>query len=246
MFDISNQLINEISSEEKIYRIFPINRAIDLLNSAEITLVRPALWDDPFENILLNATVTFPDGTCASLESLRDSWYGQCWTSKTESDAMWRIYSKEKTGVRLSTTVRKLFDEVCPITDKWSRIEFFVGKVLYYKEDQIIEFFRNTTLNNLASGADNRNAAQTLLLKRDAFEHEQEIRLLYCTRETRSDNVVRFKINPSEFVDEIMLDPRLTDSEVACLTDRLQSAGYEKTITRSQLYQVPSLVIRAE
>ena len=38
----------------------------------------------------------------------KENLYGQCWTKTRESDAMWRIYSPNKNGVRIMTTPRKL------------------------------------------------------------------------------------------------------------------------------------------
>lgn len=86
----------------KIYRIFSTNRLIELFEKKENALVKPELWDDPFENFILK----IPEKGSKSKPNKRG--YGQCWTLNFESDAMWRIYSPDKNGVRIQTTIRKL------------------------------------------------------------------------------------------------------------------------------------------
>jgi hypothetical protein len=92
-----------------IYRVYSMHRFKSLLNTKTNGLVHPSLWKDPFENFFLKCKAVASDGTFVSLESLSESWYGQCWTKNRDSDAMWRIYSPNKDGVRVSTTIRKLF-----------------------------------------------------------------------------------------------------------------------------------------
>lgn len=77
----------------KIYRIFSTNRLIELFEKKENALVKPELWDDPFENFILK----IPEKGSKSKPNKRG--YGQCWTLNFESDAMWRIYSPDKKGL---------------------------------------------------------------------------------------------------------------------------------------------------
>ena len=84
---MNEQLLNGVTPDTRLYRVFPLARALDLLKSNELVLVRPSMWEDPFENLILNGTVTTPEGP-AGVETIRDGWYGQCWTTRDESDAM--------------------------------------------------------------------------------------------------------------------------------------------------------------
>jgi hypothetical protein len=89
----------------------------------------------------------------ASLESLREKLYGECWMACAESDTIWRIYS---------VVPKQGTDEVAYVT-----------------QEKMDELAAN---NDLMSGRllDNtaRGHAQSLLLKRDAFGHEHEVRLI--------------------------------------------------------------------
>jgi hypothetical protein len=50
-----------------IYRVFSKHRFDELIANRRNTLVRPILWDDPFENALLRAKGELEDGTRASV-----------------------------------------------------------------------------------------------------------------------------------------------------------------------------------
>jgi hypothetical protein len=106
-----------------IYRVLPIKRFREIIRKNKLVLVRPSLWDDPFENFFLKWPVRLPTGELGSMRQISDKWYGICWTKNRDSDAMWRIYSPKKDGVGVSTTIRRLFsaiynDGVCQVVEK--------------------------------------------------------------------------------------------------------------------------------
>ena len=83
-----NNAIN-LALDDTVYRIFTLEKFIRTLQSGKLCLVRPALWKDPFENFFLNSQGVY-DGQLVGLDSIRDSWYGQCWTLRKECDGLWR------------------------------------------------------------------------------------------------------------------------------------------------------------
>ena len=102
-----------LTLDTPIYRIFRYERFVELLKSGKNTLVRPSTWEDPFENVLFNHQYLDASGKEIDLSSIRDSWYGQCWTDKeAECDGLWRVYSDngKNRSVRVKTTVRKIFE----------------------------------------------------------------------------------------------------------------------------------------
>lgn len=60
-------------------------------------------------------------------------YYGQCWSLTKDSDAMWRIYSNHKDGVRIKTTVGKLISELEQTRGMIAVVPYF-GKVKYYSK----------------------------------------------------------------------------------------------------------------
>src|SRR5215211_4029195 len=73
--------------DRKIYRVFSLERLLELISSKQNVLVKPLLWDDPFENFILRATAKY-EGRNVHFEA-KDFLYGQCWSLNEESDAMW-------------------------------------------------------------------------------------------------------------------------------------------------------------
>jgi len=221
-----------------IYRVMPCNRFLQILKTRTNGLVRPRMWNDPFENFILNGIAVAPDGTKARF-GFRDNLYGQCWSLYREKDAMWRIYSPKKRGVKLQTTIERLFNSLYSKVDRFNDISCFIGKVRYIAKDRIAEALNN--INPLdPSGA---GIAQTLLIKRMAFSPEREVRLVYLNHDKSfSDDVFVYTIDPNVVFDRAVLDPRMLDAEVQQWKQKFKSAGFTKGIIQSGLYKPPKNV----
>jgi hypothetical protein len=243
--DFSKNAFQLPDLDQEIYRIFPTKYALALFETNQNVLVQPAMWDDPFENFFLNATGLDSSGNLIGLGNIRNSWYGQCWTATPESDAMWRIYSHRKDGVRLGTTVRKLFNSFYDANDPYASLKFFIGKVQYVNQDDVSQFAHNIQFADVAFGAGNQNFASLLLIKRLEFQHENEVRLLYCDAEGKQANqkIVRFGLSSNSIIDSIVFDPRLEFNKFAFRSEKFANAGFKGNITRSKLYEAPKLVI---
>jgi hypothetical protein len=208
-----------------------------------LTLVQTHKWDDPFENFLLRSTGVKPDGSEVSLKSLHDKWYGQCWTTLEESDAMWRIYAPDQDGVRVRSSVGKLFDAICNRSDPTAQLCCFVGAVTYVDEADIAAFMSNPTAANATLFSQSGSGhASTLLVKRREFEHEHEVRVLFAANSSTvfpCGDTVSFPIDPNLLFEEAVLDPRLDDACAPTLENQLWTAGLAVPIRKSTLYRVP-------
>jgi hypothetical protein len=120
--------------DKPIYRVMPAVRFLQILHDGQLTLLKPKKWDDPFENMLLSARVTLADTSSGDMRNIRESVYGLCWTKLCESDAMWRIYSPYKDGVRLKSTPRKLLGSLQSVIGKFATISCFIGSVQYHDD----------------------------------------------------------------------------------------------------------------
>ncbi|HOZ17760.1 MAG TPA: hypothetical protein PLF04_05440 [Candidatus Fermentibacter daniensis] len=117
-----------------VYHYAPIERIIQILTTKKIVLTNPSKWDDPFENYLLKQDVLMKDLSRVSLRELRDSWFGQCWTTAVENDALWRIYSHDKRSVRIKSRIEAIANALWVKDDPRSEFKFFVGRVEYKKK----------------------------------------------------------------------------------------------------------------
>jgi hypothetical protein len=227
--------LKEADLNKKIYRIISLSRLEELFETRRNVLVKPHKWEDPFENFILRSKVKLPTGEI--IEYNFHNWlYGQCWSFHKASDAMWRIYSPKSDGVRIRTTLKKLAESFFQSQKTKHEFKCAIGKVLYLKEKELKDYANNTfddygiTLKNLFSG---------LLVKRPAFKHENEVRLLYCSIDDNEPNsdIFSYVIEPHSLITQIMIDPRLDQKKANSLKNHIKNkTKFKGDIRRSLLY----------
>ncbi|EJL6845488.1 hypothetical protein VCSRO70_3498 [Vibrio cholerae] len=222
-----------------IYRTIPLNRLYELFQDRENTLVKPSLWEDTFENFVLKTKLRDEQNQVIEY-NIHDRMYGQCWTQERASDAMWRIYSPDKQSVRIRTTIGALLDSISMATVNRAKCDHCIGKVEYVCEQELIGRATATFSENgeITFGG----LFRSLLIKRRAFRHENEVRLMFCDwSETAGlQNVFKYDIEPHELISQMMLDPRLTYEEAEALKAEIRKqTGYQGDIKRSLLYRLP-------
>lgn len=209
--------------------------------------MNPKQWDDPFENFFLKANAIEPNGEVVSLEGIANFWYGQCWTYNKESDALWRIYRPNKDGVRVATTIRKLFSCILDKNDDFRSLKYFIGKVSYKPRSEIEGFMTKTSFWDVALGGQNDKFARLLCLKRLEFPHENEIRILINDTEYKGkDGCYRIPFNYQDILEEVCIDPRLNTADYSILKSDLENLGCSLPITQSELYKVSFSPIRLQ
>jgi hypothetical protein len=221
-----------------IYRVLSIQRLIEICSSNKNTLVRPRKWDDPFENFILTKAIeakleVYPD------VKVQADFYGQCWSRLEESDAMWRIYSPEKNGVKVKTTIGKLLESLTNTMN--GNGECFIGTVSYLEDGALKSKLEDQSwLRDEA--ASSRDRANSLLFKRIEFSHEHEVRLLYLSPSQPVDDIFSYPIEPLELFDEIQFDPRISNELFNVYNYYLKKeVAFKKLINKSKLYQLPNL-----
>jgi hypothetical protein len=255
------RLINlrESDLDLPVYRIYPLDRFEALVKTSQDALVWPTKWDDPFENFMLARTSFIDDVTKLKvpLSNLAGDWYGQCWSLHEETDAMWRIYSPDavaKPGVKVRSTLRKLFENLERVGPKDWPQQFFVGKIEYATQAELTARMSSLTFSDVAAGGQGDGFATLLCVKREAFAHEAEVRLMFQDMEIATPHrpklgaggIFRYALNPNVIFEEVVLDPRLQPSEVATFTSRLSAAGCRLPIHQSDLYAAPQFLISLE
>src|SRR5690606_29258525 len=120
-------VIEGLSDTRTLYRILPIKRLIQIYESKNLTLITPDMWEDPFEKYwlsLINPTHAVKTKNV----------FGLCFSSRARSDALWRIYSPEMTGVRVALKMGALKQQL--INTQTSHTgKFIIGNVEYQKKD---------------------------------------------------------------------------------------------------------------
>ena len=222
-----------------IYRIVSLERLVELFTAQENVLVNPSKWEDTFENFILKAKVKSKTGEIFDGD-LRDSVFGQCWTLHNASDAMWRIYSPNKDGLRIKSTIGELLQGIYQVHQPDAKQKCAIGLVEYKTLKKLFWHANNTYEFDTSIFVE--NVFRSLLLKRLPFVHEKEVRLLFQSwfPDLLQDGIYRYKIDPHSFVKEVMIDPRRSYDEFKTLKHIIQrSTNFKGSIKRSQLYKLP-------
>lgn len=225
--------------DKPVYRIMSLSRLEQVLRDKELVLVKPRKWDDPFENALLAASFSTNSGERVAF-SAKDSVYGQCWTLHRETDAMWRIYSHDKDGVRVTSTPRKLLEALRRTDPKYADARAFIGKVSYLKKQTLLTRLGQINLLN----PNGSGIAESLLFKRNEFRHEAEVRLIYSGPDGDCpSDFYQVSIDPNLVFDKMLFDPRMDSEDYKSGRTLLRRLGYKGIIAKSGLYKAPEGLI---
>jgi len=240
--------INKKDFDKPIYRVFPLNRFMQLFDDKNITLVKPEMWEDPFENFIMKATGKTAAGDKFTV-GFRDDFYGQCWTFQKESDAMWRIYAEKGRGVKVKTTIRKLITALYKSCEEFPELSCFIGKVEYYTKEKVKEILNDPDLlTSYLLDNTGKGQVETLLIKRFAFKHENEVRLVYHDQKKinplKNNGLYQFDIDPFNLIEEITFDPRMDKLDYSKHKKELIKRGYMNKIVMSGLYVIPDISIQ--
>lgn len=230
-------------TEKQLYRVFSIERLLELFTKKELVLVKPSAWDDPFENYILNATAVNESGRNLTFD-IREHVYGQCWSETRESDAMWRIYSPHCTGVKIRTTIGKLYNSL-KINELPNSHMLYLGKVDYKNQTELVKHAQNRVeMQNHLMNNGKEGFAKTLLFKRREFSHENEVRII-CVYEKliQDEDNFRITINPFELVDQIVFDPRIDIELFKVYQSHFKKIGFTGSVIRSTLYELPKFKV---
>lgn len=117
--------------KKSIYRVFRLGRFLELLEQRKNTLVRPAMWEDPWEE-------WWPSLVRKRLgASVPADVFGQCWTTSKESDAIWRVYAPLRDGVKVRTTVAALRESISSAN---MRYRAWVANVFYWSNAKLTKW----------------------------------------------------------------------------------------------------------
>jgi hypothetical protein len=237
--------------DRPLYRIFPLWAFEDMLRVRRLVLVPPSYWEDPREDIPESIIMQRPDNKQKGLSSYLNPARCQCWSFESESDSLLRAYSRvtidelhkrntepRNEGVMVRTTPRKLSEALTEWADRVTWGKFYLGRVEYLPHEEasqkIVNILSNKGPVEIGRG---ENRAQSLLLKRQAFSHEDEVRLIWvCDVQRDVPKPMTVNANPNDFIEEVTFDPRLIRFE---LLERQQSAkalGYEGAFAESRRY----------
>jgi hypothetical protein len=149
---------------------------VDLIQTKKLNFVRPMVWDDPHEGFLFQKLKRnkqevcdlVPDNLVKNIflnlaHQFELTFYAQSWSLCPESDAMWRIYNYENCAIRLEAFESNI--------KKINSVQIL--DVTYDAEIDLQKEIKNIGLHE-----EKTDFIQCFRVKRKAFNHEQEVRLV--------------------------------------------------------------------
>lgn len=212
----------------KFFKYLDIDSLITMLQSGRMVYVEPSHWYDPFEKL-------FYEADYSALDFDKPKVFCSCFTRKPTNEAAWIMYSHFRKG--LASRSAKL--ELDPIVyydflESYGRLtnsQIYIANVDYSLSEQTIKklhlrssqkhdkYFRDFSLEKFI---------KLLLIKRKAFEYEQEIRIFIvknnkpdiypCSKIILECNITLL----SALIKSILISPDCTPIEYNLIKNEIQ------------------------
>ena len=243
-------MATNLLEDTPLYRIIPLERFLQMLQSRKNTLVSPSLWEDPFEILLdrdlmdkISSKGPIPDD--APIQTLNyEGWYAQCWSRIKESDSLWKVFThgEKQRCVKIETTVGKLLDSTKGIPID---VRIILDKVLYGDIEDgsfLKKVEKHFEHNERFMDEPQLYITSLLFTKRSAFQYEEEVRLLaYVPNHVRAAKVYEYDIDPFSLITKVILDPWTPQESIKAVTTAINA--FVPTKKSSNMFKVePSLL----
>ena len=232
--DLAN-FISLISQKELFFAA--ANTFEDIFEGAKGVEKNKDKWDDFYMDFLKQAIATAPGrNSCYNTEEKlteeanrllkqieklgqksREYTYISCWhLNNYESEAMWKLYSKDCTNaIAIQTTGKRLYEAI----DKDPNIS--IGKVKY------IDFYnRFTSING------------SYWYKRKSFEYENEVRLI-TIKMNSSDKGIYIPVNINDLIERIYVSPYAAEWFFDVVKSVVEKYDIKADVTYSNMKEKP-------
>lgn len=231
---------------EYIHRYVPFDSLLQSNKEREkLFLCNVQEWNDPYERKLLNATFS-QKGKRSIPYPLKGRVYGTCFTQQYCCEAQWRYYGNDRHIALVSINLRKLLNQLHA-----AKTDFYIGKVRYYDQPNINQEIKKAIASHAESclrwlDGDHspyncRAWLSPLLIKRNAFAYENEIRILTIeehTHESVSKNLFADIGNFIDLISKVVVSPVGSDEWKLFQKEKLKKSNFTvEQIHISSLYK---------
>ena len=210
-----------LPQDAKLYRYMSFQRFYQLLFQKKIVLVLPEKWDDEYEQFWLKSLASpegqarcrkYIEGLSGNKAKINDeieklsgllfkATYCLCFSTKKDSEILWRAYSDNKKGIMIATTREKI-ESVFP--------ELPVIKEVVYDLDQRDMF--GSFMKHFKVLSDGSvihwDISDFLLHKRECFSYEEEVRVMVHDWKATESGLLPVSIpDLRAFIDGVMVHP---------------------------------------
>ena len=236
------------------FKYMSLETALLCLDKQTIRFAEPTSWPDEYEGRFYKAKI---HGAISSINN--PPLLGCCFTYKQDNEAAWKLYSYEKKGLnsrcvefRLNRTKlrEQLVNSLPTLSTKFNLYE---GCVEYWLQQKIDNLSKPTIKVNGKKVHNPRFDAyfnvftlekylNLMLLKRNAFLHEQEARFFLVPLDhsysTKSNCVPEdVLIDWSDIILDVRIDAQCTDFEKGLLEEKLRAIGCAVPVEPFDVYK---------
>ena len=211
-----------------------------MLANGIISLTCPNKWtaddDDPFENWLFQAKIHKRESIQSKLIAEGRKFFAQCWSLNENSHAMWRLYADEYRGFKIQTTPTKLSERVHRALEG---TYFYprMGKVLYKTEAEVKAEFKRW--RELIAELNQDGIFKSLLIKREAYASEEEVRLIInnfdAVSQSKNGNIreipqqfIEIQLQDIDWIDAITFGAKVSDPVYQSERAKLVQCGVDE------------------
>lgn len=224
-----------------LYKYMPLEYGLKTLDDGQLWFANPILWTDPFESRFVRAL--YPNNQPFPW---KNRVFCTCFTTSVSSEAHWLIHAGKEMGIKLSLDRENFVMLLRTLPDDWN---IYIGKAEYMKTSNI-EFLSICDIpfkEPVPSTNDINNlCARLLMLKRNAFRYENEIRVVIVQGETLQNNQEGISIplhceygSPmviTDIVKSISFSPLMKEKTRLVVRKYLKTKFNDINIMRSTLY----------
>ena len=229
-----------------VYKYLRIDKAVEWLlfqPKGKIVFVEPSKWSDPTESVFYKAKLLISN----QKECQKPIVFATCFTKNQASEASWVVYQHAKKDDDRPEGCIKLsirFDEFLNQLRKWIKKEegngrkysLFYGNVMYYEWSELKEIQKRGSKMQLrtfnACATIKENFLKTLLLKRKAYEYENELRVFLVLESGEYDMAgLEVKIDWNKCIRKIYYDESIDPKYLS----KLQRSEFCKKVEKSTL-----------
>jgi hypothetical protein len=246
-----NTLDMEVDTE--LYRIMSYEMLIKTLQTKSLSMSKPKTYPDPYETFLMNYKARMKDGSIVGFNLIREKIYCQCWSLRKECEGLWKVHSKDEKEeyryVKIKANANKLMKYFYDTNNIFHLITYFIGRVSYVEEEFILGLLNEGIGQYFTSMTSNMPMIYSLLIKRKAFEYEDEVRLIFDAPEISdinhsnvinkwdlTNNYFSFQIDINDVIEEITFHPYLEEEDCSKFEHEIKALGYKGKINHSNLY----------
>lgn len=199
-----------------------------------LRFIEPPAWDDQYESHFYNANYGKVTKNKNSIPKL----YATCFTPREESEPAWQIYNREKDGIgkrcvqfrfnqiELRKELIKNLHDCLIVEGTVEYVSKYLIKTLHLSTDA--KDNHSDTFDKYFSDFTIDNYIKLLLLKRTAYEHEQEVRIFIIYEKDKLKPKAKNKDDSSHedipldwlaMLEGIRVDPKCSAIEMNLLQD---------------------------